>query len=206
MRELSRRTVIGASLVLLTANPAVAALTPTPRQSTGPFYPARLPLDHDNDLVSVQGRPAPARGIVTHLFGRVVGTDGRPIPDAVVEIWQCDALGRYHHPRDGGGADPNFQGFGRMRADADGAWRFRTIKPVPYPGRTPHIHVQVIPPGGRPFASQLYVAGEGRNAGDFLYRRLSKAERETVTLPFLAANDLEPGALRADAELVLKTA
>ena len=149
-------------------------------------------------------RRRPAQGIVTHLFGRVVDREGRPIPEAVVEIWQCDALGRYHHPRDGGGADPNFQGFGRMRADGDGAWRFRTIKPVPYPGRTPHIHIQVIPPGGRPLASQLYVAGEGRNADDFLYRRLSKAERETVTLPFLAANDLEPGALRADAEIVLK--
>ncbi len=205
MRELSRRTVVGAGLAVLTVNPALAALTPTPRQTTGPFYPNRLPLDHDNDLVTVQGRPAPAQGIVTHLFGRVVDTDGRPIPEAVVEIWQCDALGRYHHPRDGGGADPNFQGFGRMRADADGAWRFRTIKPVPYPGRTPHIHVQVIAPGARPFASQLYVAGEGRNAGDFLYRRLSKAEQETVTLPFLAADDLEPGALRADAEIVLKS-
>ena len=87
----------------------------TPRQPTGPFYPLELPLDSDNDLVRVAGRPRSARGVVTHVFGKVVSPDGRPLRGARVEIWQCDADGRYHHPRDrGGGADPDFQGFGAM--------------------------------------------------------------------------------------------
>jgi Dioxygenase len=93
-----------------------------------------LPLDADNDLVEIAGRPERAAGTILHLGGRVRGSDGRPVRGAEIEIWQCDALGVYHHSRDRRGpADPNFQGFGRTTVAEDGAWRFRTIEPVPYP-------------------------------------------------------------------------
>ena len=161
-----------------------AALGATPRQSTGPFYPERRPLDDDNDLVRVAGHAHPARGTVLHLSGRVLDTQGRPIDGALVEIWQCDANGRYHHPRDRRAVapDPGFQGYGRNVTAADGGYRFRTIRPVPYPGRTPHIHFAVTAPGERPLVTQMYVGGEPRNAGDFLYRRIPEDRRELVTV------------------------
>src|SRR5919108_3988550 len=121
------------------------ALAPTPRQTKGPFYPLTLPLDKDNDLVRVQGSAQPALGTVTHVAGRVLDLNGRPVAGARVEIWQCDGNGRYHHVDDRNPAveDEGFQGYGQMMTDADGAYRFRTIKPVPYPGRTAHIHFAI---------------------------------------------------------------
>lgn len=112
---------------------------PTPRQTEGPFYPLSLPADADNDLVSVRGAPGLAKGEVTHLSGRILDANGRPLGGVRVEIWQCDANGRYHHPRDrsGGDRDTNFQGFGHDVSAVDGSYSFRTIRPVPYPGRTP---------------------------------------------------------------------
>ncbi|MGF1663441.1 MAG: response regulator, partial [Kineosporiaceae bacterium] len=91
-----------------------------------------------------------------------------PVVDSLVDIWQCDALGRYRHPRDPGPRDEGFQGYGRVRTNGDGAYRFRTIRPVPYPGRTPHIHFAVTVPGGTPWTTQMYVAGEPLNERDFL--------------------------------------
>ena len=79
-----------------------AALMPTPEQTLGPFYPPELPLDHDNDLVQVTGAATQAIGQVTHVFGRVLDLNGQPIAGAKVEIWQCDANGRYLHPRPAG--------------------------------------------------------------------------------------------------------
>lgn len=167
--------------------PAAAAL-PTPRQSAGPFYPDEIPLDDDNDLVRVKGRTELAKGRISDLSGRLVDVNGRPIEETRIEIWQCDANGRYRHSRDPGRTpiDADFQGFGRAVSDADGRYRFRTIRPVPYPGRTPHIHVAVYPAGDRPFVTQLYVAGETRNAEDFLYRRIPVEQRDRVTVPFEA--------------------
>jgi NADH dehydrogenase I D subunit len=119
---------------------AAASLLATPPQTTGPFYPQALPLDDDNDLVMIEGRPDRAAGTILHLAGRVLDSDGRPVPGVRVEIWQCDAFGVYHHARDRHGpADANFQGFGHTNVDDQGGYRFRTIEPVPYPGRTPHM-------------------------------------------------------------------
>jgi len=158
----------------------------TPRQTAGPFYPDTLPLDSDNDLVRVAVESSPALGEVTDLSGRLLDRNGHPLRGVRIEIWQCDANGRYHHPRDRGGVprDSGFQGFGFTRADEQGRYRFRTIRPVPYPGRTPHIHVAVFPDGGRPFVTQLYVAGEPGNADDFLYRRIAPELRDLVTAEF----------------------
>jgi protocatechuate 3,4-dioxygenase beta subunit len=95
----------------------------------------------------------------------VLGLDGRPLPDAVVEIWQCDSRCRYLHPGDRGGPrNGAFQGYGRIRTGADGAYRFRTIRPIAYPGRTPHIHFAVAAPGRKALITQMYVAGEPLNA------------------------------------------
>lgn len=184
---------------------SAAGLIPTPRQTRGPFYPAALPLDSDTDLVTVAGRDAPARGVVTHVFGRVLAEDCRPLAGTQVEIWQCDALGRYHHPREPrGGADPNFQGYGRMVVGEDGAYRFRTIRPVPYPGRTPHIHFALTGAGLEPLVTQMYVAGEPGNASDFILNAVRDPERRArLIVPLRPAPELETGALAGRFDLVL---
>jgi len=202
-----RRRLLASGLslaVLATATPALAALKPTPRQTRGPFYPVRFPPDSDNDLVRVQGRAARAMGEVTHLAGRILDIDGNPIEKARVEIWQCDAGGVYHHPGDRGRKrlDQNFQGYGRTLSDTGGAYRFRTIQPVPYPGRTPHIHFAVQAPGFRELVTQMYVAGHPQNARDFLYRNVADTGA-IIAADFRPAAELERGALKARFDLVM---
>lgn len=184
---------------------AAAALVPTPRQPPGPFYPVSLPLDSDNDLVSVAGRPSRAAGTVTHVFGRVLDLSGRPIRGGRVEIWQCDNAGRYHHPRDrGGNADPNFQGYGQAISSTDGEFRFRTIRPTRYPGRTPHIHFTVSGPDFERLVTQMYVKGEPTNDRDFLYQSIGDpGARESVTVDLGPAPELEAGALAGEFQIVL---
>jgi protocatechuate 3,4-dioxygenase beta subunit len=205
-RARRRLLIAGAGAAFLAPFGTLARLLePTPRQPAGPFYPAELPLDDDNDLTRVAGHAARAKGISCDLSGRVVDVNGRPLASHRVEIWQCDANGRYRHPRDRGGnpLDPGFQGHGRALTDGDGRYRFRTIRPVPYPGRTPHVHVAVLPPGGPPFVTQLYVAGDPRNAEDFIYRHLPNDRRHLVTVPFEATAGGE-AALAARFEVVLR--
>jgi protocatechuate 3,4-dioxygenase beta subunit len=120
--------------------------------------------------------------------GAVTDVDGQPVAGAQVEIWQCDEAGHYHHPGDGGRADPDFQGFGRVTVGADGRYRFRTIRPVPYSGRTPHIHVKVKLGRHELLTTQLYVEGDPHNERDFLWRRLG-ASRALVTVPFAPTAD-----------------
>jgi protocatechuate 3,4-dioxygenase, beta subunit len=208
MIDVSRRGVLaaGASLLALRALPADAALALTPAQTEGPFYPLALPLDSDNDLVEMAGRSERATGTILHLGGKVVDPEGRPVRGAALDIWQCDGFGVYHHPRAGGEPDMNFQGFGRTLADGDGAYRFRTIVPVPYPGRTPHIHFKIAGPGFEPLTTQMYLKGHPLNAEDFIYRRLG-ARASLVTVDLVPTPALEPaaksGAMRALFEIVL---
>jgi protocatechuate 3,4-dioxygenase beta subunit len=209
--DLPRRHLLasGAALAAHAAlSPAAAALLPTPRQTAGPFYPLTLPLDADNDLVQVAGRAERARGTVLHLAGRLLDPDGRAVPGARIEIWQCDAAGVYHHPRDPRGpADPNFQGFGATTTEAGGGYRFRTIEPVAYPGRTPHIHFTISGPGFERLTTQMYVAGQPQNARDFLYRQLGDgAARDAVTVALASAPELEAGAKSATFDIVLGVA
>lgn len=204
---LPRRRVLATGLsaaAFVAATPALAALKPTPRQTRGPFYPETIPLDHDNDLVRVKGKAAQATGEVTHLSGRVLDTDGKPVRGAQIEIWQCDVNGIYHHSGDRRveRVDGNFQGYGRTLAAADGGYRFRTIKPVPYPGRTPHIHVVVKAPGFGELVSQIYIEGHPQNARDFLYRNVA-GEGATVAARFVPAPEIERGALKAQFDLIL---
>src|SRR5437764_10737294 len=151
-------------------------LTRTPRQTEGPFYPNKLPLDTDNDLIIVNDALTPAVGEVTHLTGRILDATGSPVRNALVEIWQCDAKGVYLHTADSGRKseqqDKNFQGFGRFLTGASGEYYFRTIKPVPYPGRTPHIHYKVKKSGQELLVTQCYIKGHAGNDRDGVYRGL----------------------------------
>jgi protocatechuate 3,4-dioxygenase beta subunit len=184
---------------------AAAALLPTPPQTSGPFYPLTLPLDSDNDLVRIAGQAASASGTVAHVAGRVLGLTGRPVPGARVEIWQCDANGRYHDPRDDNPApeDDGFQGYGQTLSAADGGYRFRTIRPVPYPGRTAHIHFKISGQGTDGLVTQMYVAGEPRNASDGVLNNIDATARERVIVSFLPAPEIESNALKAAFDIVL---
>lgn len=184
MPGLSRRQAIwmGAAFV---ASPALAAaprLRPTPAQTEGPFYPDKMPAETDPDLVRI-GKRAMAGGELLDLRGAVLDVQGHPIAGAMVEIWQVDANGRYIHTSDAGrgGRDEGFQGFGRTRVDAKGLYAFRTVRPVPYSGRTPHIHYKVYRPDGRVLTTQMIVAGEPRNERDFVLRGLDPEGRRAVT-------------------------
>ncbi len=147
-------------------------LSKTPRFTEGPFYPDRLPLDTDNDLLVINDAITPAVGTIAHLGGRVLTPAGSPVAGAVVEIWQCDNNGAYLHSRSSNRArrDANFQGFGRFLTNNKGEYYFRTIKPVPYPGRTPHVHFIVKKGAQRLLTTQLFVKGHPGNAKDFLFR------------------------------------
>ena len=156
----------------------------TPPQSLGPFYPSKFPLDSDADLTSVRGKKGRAVGHITNLFGQVFSVDGSILSNAEIEIWQCDAFGAYHHPRDGGGIDPFFQGYGKAITDEEGRYRFKTIKPVSYPGRAPHIHVRVVFES-KQLVTQIYVQGDPVNDNDFLLNSIhDEAAIQSLVIPF----------------------
>jgi protocatechuate 3,4-dioxygenase beta subunit len=183
------------------------ALPPTPAQTEGPFYPLSYPADTDNDLVHVTGHAEPAKGTVTQLAGHVLDRSGRPIAGARVEIWQCDGNGRYHNVRDGDAGRPrddNFQGFGQTVTDQAGGYQFVTIRPVPYPGRTPHIHFSVTAPGQRRFITQMYVEGEPGNERDGILQGVrDPAARARLIVPLRPAPDLGREALAGEFDIVL---
>ena len=207
----SRRRVltgIGAAAAALYLAPHAFAeeLTLTPRQTEGPFYPDRMPLDTDNDLLVINDGITPAVGEVTHLTGRVLDAKGEPVRNAVVEIWQCDANGAYVHSRsaNGGNRDGNFQGFGRFLTGRDGGYYFRTIKPVAYPGRTPHIHYAVKIKGRDKFTTQCYVKGEPRNERDGVIRNIrDPKQRESVIVDFAKVEGSKIGELAAKFDIVM---
>jgi len=203
-RQLVTAMAAGAALGLVSLARA-AGLMETPAQNEGPFYPVEIPLDHDSDLVQITGHARTAAGEIVHLFGRVLDTSGSPLADAKVEIWQCDSQGRYHHPGDSRGpADPDFQGYGVAQSRYDGAWRFRTIKPVPYSSRAPHIHFRVSVPGHPRLTTQMYLAGHPRNKEDSLYQSLrSDRERDSVTVALLPAPKIAPGVLAGHFDIVI---
>jgi protocatechuate 3,4-dioxygenase beta subunit len=207
----SRRRFLGglaaAGGVLLTAPGAFAdELVRTPKQTEGPFYPNKLPLDTDNDLLIVNDSITPAVGKVTHLSGRVLDAKGKPVRNALVEIWQCDAKGVYLHTADSGRKEPdkNFQGFGRFLTGSSGEYYFRTIKPVPYPGRTPHIHFKIKKAGKELLTTQCYIKGEAKNEKDGIYQAIRDAKaRGSVTIDFAPIKESKVGELAAKFDIVL---
>lgn len=203
-----RRQLLKAIAGCVVAGPSIAAqlLETTPPQTPGPFYPDELPLDDDNDLTRVARQTGRARGAITDLSGRLLDLNGRPLRNARIEIWQCDANGRYHHPRDSRDVplDPNFQGHGHSRTDVKGRYRFRTIRPVPYPGRTPHIHIAVLADHMPAFTTQLYIRDEPANEHDFLFRSVAEEKRHLVTADFRPASG--DTRFRAEFDIVLGSA
>ena len=204
----TRRQFVAASAAGLFLTPGAFAeeLTRTPRQTEGPFYPDRLPLDTDNDLLVINDTITPAVGEITHLTGRVVDTARSPLKNVVVEIWQCDANGAYLHSRTDNRQkqDANFQGFGRFTTAADGAYYFRTIKPVAYPGRTPHIHVKVKRGGKELLTTQCYIKGHDLNARDGIWRSVRDPKaRDAITVAFDPVKESKIGELAANFDVVL---
>jgi protocatechuate 3,4-dioxygenase beta subunit len=181
-------------------------LVRTPAQTEGPFYPDKLPLDTDNDLIVINDALTPAVGEITHLTGRILDAKGDPIRNALVEIWQVDANGVYIHSKDprrsqhGG----NFQGFGRFLTGSTGEYYFRTIKPPKYPGRCPHIHVKVRKGSKELLTTQCYIKGDPSNDRDGIYRGLrDPKQRDAVTIAFAPLPGSRVGELAAKFDVVL---
>lgn len=178
----------------------------TPAQTPGPFYPERLPLDTDNDLLIINDSITPAVGEVTWLSGRILDARGTPLRGAIVEIWQVDNNAAYLHSKSDNfeKRDRNFQGYGRFLTGSNGEYLFRTIKPVAYPGRTPHIHVGVKVRGREKFTTQCYIRGEPRNARDGVLLSVRDAKaRESLIVPFTAIKESKVGELAARFDVVL---
>jgi protocatechuate 3,4-dioxygenase beta subunit len=208
---LTRRGFLRGGLALGAAaflTPGVFAeeLARTPALTEGPFYPDRLPLDTDNDLVIVNNSITPAVGEITHLTGRVLARNGSPVHNVDVEIWQVDGRGVYLHSADSGRRqrDTNFQGFGCTTTNKRGEYRFRTVKPVPYPGRTPHIHFKVKRNGRELLTTQLFINGHPQNRRDGIFLEVrDPLDRELLLVDFRPVPGSRIGELSANFDIVL---
>ena len=205
-----RRQIIQAGLALgtatLTTPGLFAELIQTPNMTEGPFYPDKMPLDTDNDLLVINDSITPAVGEITHMTGRVLTKSGSPVRNAFVEIWQVDNNANYIHSNGASNEnrDTNFQGYGRFLTDVKGNYYFRTIKPVPYPGRTPHIHVGVSKNGRRVLTTQMLVNGHEQNAGDGVFSGVRDAlARETIMGHFKPLEGSKIGELTVNFDIVL---
>lgn len=181
-------------------------LTKTPAMAEGPFYPDKLPLDTDNDLLILNDAITPAVGQITHLSGRVLTTTGKPIGGAFVELWQVDSRGIYLHSRSSGAdkRDTNFQGYGRFLTSRKGEYYFRTVKPVSYPGRAPHLHLAVSINGHRVLTTQMLTRGNANNVKDGLFRRFKdQSLRDALTAQYKPIAESKLGELAVQFDLVL---
>jgi protocatechuate 3,4-dioxygenase beta subunit len=207
-RNFIRNAAFAAALVSVHgvfAEELTRTLAKTASVEQGPFYPPKLPLDTDNDLIVVNDSITPAIGEVTHLSGHLLDARGEPIRDGIVEIWSVDHDGIYLADADNRpGYDKNFQGFGRFLTGSSGEYYFRTLKPVRYPGRqAPHIHFKIKVKGKEDWTTQLYIKGYPRNMQDGLYSSLNDAERKTVTVDFAPLKTSRVGELAAKFDIVL---
>jgi protocatechuate 3,4-dioxygenase, beta subunit len=181
-------------------------LVRTPKQTEGPFYPDKLPLDTDNDLVVINDHLTPAVGEITYLSGRVLDAKGDPIRNAVVEIWQCDMHGAYLHSGTDNAdkRDRQFQGFGRFLTGSTGEYLFRTIKPVAYPGRTPHIHYKIKRQGKELLTTQCYIKGHPQNSKDGIFMSIKDLkQRQSIEVEFAPLKGSRAGELAARFDVVL---
>ncbi len=209
----SRRAFLGTltagSAFFTTTGLFADQLALTPARTEGPFYPDRLPLDQDNDLIIVKNGITPAVGEITHLSGRILDASGSPIKDVTIEIWQCDANQVYLHTADSDGKkdqqDKNFQGFGRFTTGSKGEYYFRTIKPVPYPGRpAPHIHVKLKRGDRELLTTQINIAGHPGNDVDHIVREgLGVFDRELLMADFQPMKGSKIGELTANFDIIL---
>jgi protocatechuate 3,4-dioxygenase beta subunit len=197
---ISRRNLVagGAALAGLATTARAQKLAPTSGQDLGPFYPVIRPRDEDADLTRRRGAKGIAKGNPINVIGQVVDLRGRPLRGIKVELWQCNAVGRYDHPGDHANPaalDPNFQGFAALVTDRDGNFKFRSIKPsaynTPIGMRTPHIHFDIAGRSER-LITQMYFPGEALNEKDFLLRGASP--RESVISQAIPRLSGDPGA------------
>ena len=194
-----RHLVVGAAAVASAAAAISPALVATSAQDLGPFFPIVRPADHDADLTRVKGRSGVAAGQPIQVLGRIVDQHGSPIANAQVEIWQCNAAGRYAHPGDlanPAALDPNFQGYARLATDRDGQFKFRSVKPkdydTPIGRRTPHIHFDIAGHRER-LVTQMYFPNEPLNDIDFLLKNASP--KESVIAESIDRLSVDPQAL-----------
>jgi protocatechuate 3,4-dioxygenase beta subunit len=205
-RQFVHGIAIGAAT--LGAPGAFAQALATAVTGDGPYYPDRLPLDTDNDLLIVNDGLTAAVGEIAHFGGRVLAENGAPVRNAFIEIWQSDVNGSYIHTqgRNEGKLDTNFQGYGRFLTDAEGRYYFRTIKPVPYTlqgqFRAPHIHVAVSKAGKRIMATQALVKGHEANARDRM-QRMDARELETLLVEYRPLPGSTLGELTANFDIRL---
>lgn len=191
----------------------------TPPFDVGPFYPVTRPKDVDADLTLIKGRKKHAEGDIVYVEGRVLNIKGEPVQNAKIEIWQANKFGKYAHPSDLNKTplDENFQGFAVLKTDAQGRFRFKTIKPGAYPispteQRTPHIHFDVLGKNNR-LATQMFFPDEPLNEKDVLLMETrSRFENLKITrtnadaliakrLP--ATKEIEAGATMLSWDIVL---
>lgn len=206
----SRRTFLGGvaagSAVLFVPGAFAEELLKTPAQTEGPFYPDKLPLDTDNDLIVINDGLTPAVGEITYLSGKIFDAKGNPVKNAAVEIWQCDNNGAYLHSKTGNAEakDKNFQGFGRFVTGSSGEYLFRTIKPVPYPGRSPHVHFKIKLKGKDALTTQCYIKGHPGNERDGIWRSIRDEKlRDLITIDFTPIKESRIGELAAKFDIVL---
>ncbi len=194
-KKLNRRSLLTASAGLAAtamAATSVAKLTPvTPANPEGPFYPIHQQSDMDTDLTLLEGHTERAQGTVIRVTGQVLDDQGDPVEGALVDIWQANSFGRYHHEKDPNTApeDPDFQGWGMVKTDAEGRYAFTTIKPGAYAvsdewSRPPHIHYKVSRRGYHEITTQMYFAGEELNEADALLEEVAENKRELLVVNF----------------------
>jgi protocatechuate 3,4-dioxygenase beta subunit len=209
-RDVLRHLTIGAMALQTIPGLFAQVLTETARMGEGPFYPDKLPLDTDNDLLVITNSITPAVGEITHVSGRLLSDSGEPVRNALIEIWQVDNRGSYIH-KDGentGGRDSHFQGYGRFLTDSRGQYYFRTIKPVAYTlqgqFRAPHIHFIVGRNGRRVLTTQMMVKGHEANSRDFvLAAAKDPSSLDTILVDFKAMAGSTIGELTANFDIVL---
>jgi protocatechuate 3,4-dioxygenase beta subunit len=213
MNTTSRRQFLGSLALGATAFSAPGAfadeLTRTPTTNEGPFYPTKLPLDTDNDLLIINDATTPAVGEVTHLSGRLLDAKGDPIRNAMIEIWQCDKDGTYlkQFTRDQAEFDTHFQGYGRFLTSSTGEYYFRTIKPVPYQGRpAAHIHARVWKGSKKLLTTECFIKGFAANERDGQYRQIRARDPKghaTLNVDFTPIPQSRIGELAARWDIVL---
>ena len=202
--KISRRSMLTASAGLAaTAISATAIGNPvavTPANPEGPFYPKHQQVDMDTDLTRIEGQTERAQGTVIRVTGQVLDDQGEPIEGALVDIWQANTHGRYHHEDDPNTAprDPNFQGWGMVKSDAEGRYSFTTIKPGAYGvdegwTRPPHIHYKVSRRGFHEITTQMYFSGETLNEPDALLQSVAEDSRDSLVVDFHEVDGLPSG-------------
>ena len=203
------QTTLGAAFFTVPGAFAEELTRKTPTRTAaveeGPFYPPKLPLDTDNDLIIVNDSITPAIGEIAHVSGRLLDARGEPVRNATIEIWSVDGQGNYLADKSSQAKyDAHFQGFGRFLTGSTGEYYFRTLKPVNYPGRqAPHIHFKIKHKGQSDWTTQLFVKGFPTNLKDGIFRRLDEAARETVTMDFVSTKGSRIGEVAARFDIVL---